>query len=265
MDLEETRLGLLCRSIVVGLSSYISLFLFVLVARSFKTVSPLATKSFEDIANAVHYCIMVYASLVLCDNQIEWWNNGYVYQDGAQFPDPSSMIICGAQIGSYLSMSVLVWLPPRKKDALLMTAHHLITSAIVTLCAFGGHAHACVTILLLHDVCDGPLLMMTSFGRFDFKVVETVCYCITVPLFAVCRVIFFPLVTAVAVYYNPNRTAVVVSSLNLVLLCMHCYWLSILLKQGYRRLKGLPTFDPRESETPTQPQPPKKDPKKKEN
>lgn len=146
-------------------------------------------------------------------------------------------------------MSFLVWFQPRKKDALTMTVHHVITATIVLSSAIGGYAHACMSILLLHDLCDPPLSLMTMAGRNGNRVFETIGYCLAVFSFALFRLVLFPYVTYVAAYQNPLPMAPFVISLNAVLWCMHGYWLRILLGQGYRRLKGLPTFDPREQET----------------
>jgi len=202
----------------------------------------------EDLVNLIYYGALSVSSLVFLPEQLEWLVNGFRYERGEEFPSPLSMCLCGLQIGGYFAMSFLVWFQPRKKDALTMTVHHVITATIVLSSAIGGYAHACTTILLLHDLCDPPLSLMTMAGRSGSRVFETIGYCMAVFAFALFRIVLFPYVTYVAAYQNPLPMAPFVISLNAVLWCMHGYWLRILLGQGYRRLKGLPTFDPREQE-----------------
>lgn len=209
-----------------------------------------ATRNMEDMVNLIWYGSLSCVSLYRLDLHEAWLENGYRYEAGEGHPNYAAMAMCGLQIGGYVAMSFLVWFNPKKRDAVTMCTHHIITSSIVALCAVGGYAHACMTILLLHDICDVPLLVMTLSGRNNWRFLEAMAYCFTVAAFMTARLGAFPFVTYVAASSNPLPMATAIISLNLLLWCMHFYWTVILLRQGYRRLRGLSTYDPREEPEP---------------
>lgn len=209
-----------------------------------------ATRNLEDVVNVCWYGALSYVGIYRFDLHKAWFNSGYRYEADEGRPNLAAMAICGLQIGGYFAMSFLIWFSPRKRDVFTMISHHIVTLSVVLLCVFGGYAHACTSILLLHDICDVPLLFMTLAGRNNWKFLEVASYCCTVATFLAARILAFPFLTAAAVVGNPQQAAFAIVPLNCILWGMHVYWLGLLLRQGYRRLKGLSTYDPREEPTP---------------
>ena len=203
----------------------------------------------EDILHCVYYFGMCFV-VALDWRALEIWFDSS-YTGTTATTSFNSVLICGIQVGVYFAMAFMVWIPPRKRlsDCLTMTFHHIVTVITVTSCVIAGYESACVMILLLHDVCDVPLQLMLLSRRFNCENLQVVFYCMTVAGFAVFRLVCFPIVVFVASSANYNSMTPYIVSLTAVLWFLHLYWFSKLAEQGILRLRGKPTYDPREHES----------------
>lgn len=228
---------------VLGFAWYLGIF----VSFTRTTEDERKTREEEDVLHLLYYSLTCLIATVFHSNKLWRWIvvDKYAYD---VLPDSFAVVFCGVQIGVYLAMLMAVRIEPVKKDVKTMTIHHLLTVTTVGLCVLGGHSHACVVILLLHDCCDVPLLVMKMAGRRNYQLIESFAYCLVVAGFVVFRLIAFPWVCFEAATASFNYITPIIIAINLGLWVMHLYWLRILLQQGYRRLTGKTTFDPREEE-----------------
>lgn len=195
----------------------------------------------ENVLHLTYYLSLCLVSLWNLNSS--WWTSKeFLYEESL----PVATFICGTEFGVYLAMLIAVWIEPRKTDVKLMTFHHLITAVIIGLCFIGNFLNACYIILLLHDMCDVPLLAMTIAKSIGKERYANCAYVMTVLSFVFYRLVFFPFVIYKAVEFGFRDYSQIIIAMTVCLWIMHVYWLSKLLKQGIRWCRGLPTYDFRE-------------------
>ena len=217
--------------------------LFPLVTRQYND-----TQKIREAENRLHlfyYSSTCFVAFVFYSEDLLRWITVEKYVYGVT-PESFSLAFCGVQVGVYLAMLFAIRIEPVKRDVRTMTIHHILTAATVALCALQGHAHACVVILLLHDLCDIPLLAMVMAGKRDLRLLEGIFYCLLVAGFVLLRLICFPWVCFEAARADFKAATPLILAINGGLWLMHVYWLRKILQQGYRRLTGKTTFDDRE-------------------
>lgn len=159
-------------------------------------------------------------------------------------------------LGFYISaLAFLIAYDSRRSDYKVMVLHHVVTLTLVIVSYLYNYVRIGVIILALHDVGDVFLYLATTLHKLGYAGADTFVFGIFAVVFYVTRLVALPRLNycvaveslfQVSVLPSFNNWAmffesallhwVVFSTLLFVLVLLHCYWFSLILRMIYREV-----------------------------
>lgn len=157
----------------------------------------------------------------------------------------SQFVVC--QCCFYLSTLPILFVSPAKKNRRELAAHHIITIVLIV-CGYSlCSERICIVVLLLHDICDVLLQVSSICNRFESSLRVLFFGAFTVA-HGFLRCVLFPLLTMTTIIHNyleryqepfvRTVTLLGLSSLILLLTCLHWTWLFQCIRKISQFLKG---------------------------
>jgi TLC domain len=186
-------------------------------------------------------------------------NEPIVYSIFHPYPPPRSEFVqlyYMQALGFYLSALVfLVMYDTRRSDFRQLVLHHVVTLALIIVSYLYSYTRVGALILALHDFGDIFLYSATSLNKLGYKGIDTAVFAMFAVSFYVTRLVVLPrLVYGVLVeslmtlsvepsfanwgmYFEVALLHwAVFSTLLNVLVLLHCFWFTLILRMIYREL-----------------------------
>lgn len=170
----------------------------------------------------------------------------------------------GLQISWYLAGIgyMLIDVANRKKDFAEMLAHHFITAFLTGFSFSIGQIRVGIIVMFLHNVADPPLHIAKCCNYILPKssAIKDIFFAIFAILFTVVRLCYYPFVIKSTITNGPGPIRCgsldCNTNLELALICslcllipLHLYWISLILKMALRMFSGELGEDCREKDS----------------
>jgi len=197
------------------------------------------TRICEDIVLMIAYTftVMLYSTSLLKDS-LNWYK--YIINERYQTNFVVDEIVdyysidnnaldwyLYSQANYYVTLLMITWLSPRKKDIGIMTAHHVFTLiAVLAASQFDMKVEASM-VLFLHDICDVPLQLMTLAHKLKTNLWDVIFCAIFFFSHVLFRVIIFPFIaiTTTVNHRNASEASNWIAIIPCIpLWCFHVFW-----------------------------------------
>eukprot|EP00123_Amoebidium_parasiticum_P021241 comp6394_c0_seq1/m.2194 comp6394_c0_seq1/g.2194 ORF comp6394_c0_seq1/g.2194 comp6394_c0_seq1/m.2194 type:complete len:416 (-) comp6394_c0_seq1:195-1442(-) len=223
--------------------------------RQVDVVSPM-TKFSESMFKALFYfCTFTYGLLLLLNRPWLWDLRECFREFPYHVIDNGCKFYYAVELSYYASALITLNIDVKRKDFVEMAVHHWATIALLAFSYMANFVRIGTVVLLVHDFADIALETGKCFVYAGWQKAADNIFVVFAAYFFLSRLIAFPYVIYAVLVYAVEEvlnesftdyitkghlipTHAIFSALLLILLCLHIFWMSIILKMAIKFLQA---------------------------
>jgi hypothetical protein len=217
---------------------------FLRVAKSNEKTSLDVLKTRRKFTESIFKLIMygaLWTTTFISTSKEPWFYDMKIVWENPPFLQPMAEIyhwIYVIQDGLYFHFLVFQFLDTKRSDFWEMFIHHLCTIYLVSYSYLSNKMRIGIWVLLVHDLSDVFLELAKLTKYMDLKVLPDIIFVLFALSFLVTRLIIFPgrvIHSCFADYWETSEKGFHSLVYFLcVLVCLHCYWMFLILRMIYK-------------------------------
>lgn len=202
-------------------------------------------RTYEDLGLLFFYilhCIFAYILFIKPKHLKEWIIDDHMIGNLILDQDTfnSAKVFYTWQLLFYISLIIIIWVPPIKKDVKIMLMHHLITIILTYTGWTCTYYRLVIIVLIIHDACDVLLQISRLFYKFKFEKISTLIFALFYVSHCILRVCVFPFISFYGIIHTETITSQFQRLFPLCLMTtlwmLHIYWAILMTRMIYKKV-----------------------------
>jgi ceramide synthetase len=195
----------------------------------------------ESIFKCLFY-LFIWSATVGLYNEKPWFTGFDIgFRDFPYSPSPAEMhTIYYLQNGLYLHFMVYQFLDIKRSDFWEMFIHHVATCVLISVSYYSNLLKVGILVLVVHDCADIVLEVGKLLNYMEIPTLPDIVFAVFAVTFFVSRLVIFPTKIVYSTLMDSKYVTkiypafVFIPYLLCVLVCLHVFWMLLILKMAYR-------------------------------